>query len=60
MLVLSRKTGEKIIIGEGPPAIKVTVLKIRGDRVSLGIDAPREVPVWRPEVRDLREEVAGG
>jgi carbon storage regulator len=57
-LILSRKEGQKVIIGEGVDAIKVTVRKIRGGQVSLGVDAPRDVPIWRPEVVDLREEVA--
>ena len=47
MLVLSRKKDEKIVIGE---QITVMVIEIRGDKVRLGIDAPREVPVHRQEV----------
>lgn len=47
MLVLSRKTNESVIINEN---IKVTVVEIRGDKVRLGIVAPREVPVHRQEV----------
>jgi carbon storage regulator len=48
MLVLSRKRGEGIAIGNG---ITVTVLATDGGRVKLGIVAPREVPVHREEVR---------
>ena len=48
MLVLSRKRGEGIVIGEG---ITVTVLEIRGDRVKLGFACPVEVPIHRSEVR---------
>lgn len=47
MLVLSRRIGERICIGEG---IVVTVVRIHGDKVRLGIDAPLEVPVHREEV----------
>jgi carbon storage regulator len=47
MLVLSRKCGEAIVIGNG---ITVTVLAVDGDRVKLGVVAPVEVPVHREEV----------
>ena len=47
MLVLSRKKNESIVVDDN---IKVTVVEIRGDKVRLGIDAPREVPVHREEV----------
>ena len=47
MLVLSRKRGETITIGNG---IAVTVLAVDGDRVKLGVVAPVEVPVHREEV----------
>jgi carbon storage regulator len=47
MLVLSRKKNEKIRIKDD---ITVVVVEIRGDKVRLGIDAPKEVPVHREEV----------
>ena len=47
MLVLSRKKNESIIINND---ITVTVVEIRGDKVRLGIVAPKEVPVHRQEV----------
>lgn len=47
MLVLSRHRDESIIIGDD---IVITVVDIRGDKVRLGIDAPKEVPVHRQEV----------
>ncbi len=47
MLVLSRKVNEKIVIDGG---IVVTVVKIEGGQVRLGIDAPRHVRVFRQEI----------
>lgn len=50
MLCLSRRRGESIVI-DG--RIVVTVLEIRGDKIRLGIDAPRDVSVNRREVEDI-------
>ena len=47
MLVLSRQRDESIIIGDN---VVVTIVDVRGDRVRLGIEAPREVSVHRREV----------
>lgn len=47
MLVLSRQRDESIIIGDN---VVITVVDIRGDKVRLGIEAPKEVPVHRQEV----------
>ena len=47
MLVLSRKKDEKIMIGED---VTLMVIEIRGDKVRLGIDAPKDVSVHREEV----------
>ncbi len=47
MLVLSRKPGESIVIGND---IVVTVVEFRGEQVRLGVDAPRSVPVYREEL----------
>ncbi len=49
MLVLSRRRDESIIIGDN---IKLTIVDIRGDKVRLGIEAPKEIPVHRQEVYD--------
>jgi carbon storage regulator len=47
MLVLSRKKNETIIIDDH---IVITVVEIRGDKVRLGIEAPKEIPIHRSEV----------
>ncbi len=47
MLVLSRKKNESIVINE---RIVLTVVEIRGDKVRLGIEAPRDVPIHRSEI----------
>lgn len=47
MLVLSRRPNESIVIDE---KIVITVIEIRGDKVRLGIEAPRDVPIHRSEV----------
>jgi carbon storage regulator len=47
MLVLSRKKNESIVINDD---ITIVVVEIRGDKVRLGIEAPREVPVHRSEI----------
>ncbi len=48
MLVLSRKPGEAIVIGNG---ITVTVVEVKGERVRLGFTAPAEVPIHREELQ---------
>ena len=47
MLVLSRKKEQSIMIGDD---IKVTVVKVRGDKVRLGFEAPAEIPIHREEI----------
>lgn len=47
MLVLSRKPGESVVIGDD---VEVTLLEVRGDKVRLGIAAPRELRVHRKEI----------
>lgn len=49
MLVLTRKAREQIVIGNN---IKVTIVKIEGQKVRIGIDAPDEVAVHRQEIAD--------
>ncbi len=50
MLVLSRKKDEQLVIQVGEENVVVRVLEVNGDRVRLGIVAPRSVPVHREEV----------
>ena len=47
MLALTRKKGESIILNND---IEISVLELRGDQVKIGINAPKEVPVYRKEV----------
>ncbi|KIL78439.1 carbon storage regulator CsrA [Bacillus badius] len=54
MLVLTRKTGEAIQIGDD---IEITVISVKGDQVKLGINAPKHIDVHRKEVYlTIREE----
>jgi carbon storage regulator len=56
MLVLTRKAGEEIVIGEN---IHLTVVSIQGDKVRIGVAAPKEVVVDRREVHDRRKHLSG-
>jgi carbon storage regulator len=53
MLVLSRKLGEKIVVGDH---IVITVVKIDRNQIRIGIEAPQDVPVYREEIAPLRVE----
>ena len=55
MLVLTRKTGQSIMIGDG---VEVQVLSVAGEKVRLGITAPRDVSIFRNEVYDRIESEA--
>jgi carbon storage regulator len=60
MLVLSRKKNESIVINND---ITIVVVEIRGDKVRLGVEAPKEIPVHRREVYDAirrSEQAAAG
>lgn len=57
MLVLTRKSNQSIMIGDD---IEVSVLAIMGEKVRIGIQAPRDVPVFRKEVYlEIQEERVG-
>jgi carbon storage regulator len=57
MLVLSRRAGESIMIGDD---IEIRVLTIASDKIRLGIRAPREVPVYRNEIYlEIAQQRAG-
>jgi carbon storage regulator CsrA len=53
MLVLSRKPGEKVVIGNG---ITVTVVEVRGNRVRLAFDAPDQVRILRAELAGWQDD----
>ena len=58
MLVLTRKPGQSIMIGDG---VEVQVLSVAGEKVRLGITAPRDVSIFRNEVYErIENESAGG
>ena len=52
MLVLTRKPGQSIMIGDG---VEIQVLSVAGEKVRLGITAPRDVPIFRNEVYERIE-----
>lgn len=52
MLVITRQTGDSLLVGEN---IRITVLEVNGDRVKIGIDAPRSVSIVRTEVLETRD-----
>jgi carbon storage regulator len=57
MLVLTRKAGQSIVIGDG---IEVTVLSVAGDKVRVGIEADKNIPIYRDEVhRRIAAEAEG-
>ena len=47
MLVLTRKPGEKIFIGDN---ISLTIVEVKGDSVRIAVDAPREIKIYRGEI----------
>lgn len=58
MLVLSRKLSEVIRIGDD---IKIVVIEVRGDKVRIGIDAPRSTPMHREEIYEaIKRETSPG
>jgi carbon storage regulator len=57
MLVLSRKPGEQVVLGNG---VTLTVVEVRGERVRLAFDAPAQVRILRAELAPSQEGPAGG
>lgn len=53
MLIITRKCGESFFIGDN---IQITIFDIGTDRVRIGIEAPVDVPIFRKEIKDIREE----
>lgn len=58
MLVLTRRTNEQIIIGEGDNTVTLTVVRVDGCKVRIGVDAPKAVQVHRKEIYDLNHPFA--
>jgi len=56
MLILTRKIGESIIIGDN---IAVTILGVKGGQIKVGVNAPREVSVHREEIYEKIKEESG-
>jgi carbon storage regulator len=54
MLVLTRKCEEKITIGKNKEIV-ITILKVKGENVSVGIKAPENYPIWRNELINNEE-----
>lgn len=54
MLILSRKTNQKIVIGEN---VEITIIEVKGEQVKIGIEAPRNLKVFRREVyEEIKKE----
>lgn len=55
MLVLTRKSEEKITIGKDKKII-ITILKVQGDKVSIGIEADKDTPIFRNELIEAEKQ----
>lgn len=53
MLILTRKTGQGFLIG---PDVEITITEISGDKVRIGIEAPRDIKILRTELRETVQE----
>jgi carbon storage regulator len=56
MLIITRREGETIVIGDD---IQITILGVHGDQVRIGTSAPKEVSVWREEIKIRRDKQKG-
>ncbi len=60
MLILTRRPGEVIVIGDdGPNQVRVTVLDLHRDKVRIGFDAARDIDVDREEIRKRKADTVG-
>ncbi|PVX38819.1 carbon storage regulator CsrA [Pasteurella langaaensis DSM 22999] len=57
MLILTRKVGESLLIGDD---ISITVLSVRGNQVKIGVNAPKDVSVHREEIYQRIKELEEG
>lgn len=57
MLILTRRISESLVIGDD---IRITILGVKGNQVRIGIDAPKEIPVHREEIKNLIDELKNG
>ena len=57
MLILTRKVGESIDIGDG---VKITILDLKGGRVRIGLDTPKDVKIVRSELKDPKDGESTG
>jgi carbon storage regulator len=60
MLGLDRKEGQEIIVGEGPDQIIISIAKISNNKVRIGVQAARHIPIHRREVYDKIHAVSEG
>lgn len=57
MLVLTRKAGETVVISDGDEEIEIRILKVQGKSISIGVNAPRNMRIYRGElVAPVEEE----
>ena len=59
MLIISRRPGERLVVGDN---VRIEVIEVSGQNVRIGVDAPREIPVYREElwaaVREANQDAA--
>lgn len=56
MLILTRRVGETLVIGEGADQVKVTILGVKGNQVRIGTEAPKHIAVDREEIAKAKQE----